>query len=99
MRPSRSQELQQLEVVAGNGLLHRRAFLTGGAAFAAAVTGYTLSDTAAAQQLVDQPWSKGRGIGRAGLRHARRRSKKTSCARCAILEASRARSTDGRRTT
>ena len=61
MRPSRSQELQQLEVVAGNGLLHRRAFLTGGAAFAAAVTGYTLSDTAAAQQLVDQPWSKGRG--------------------------------------
>ena len=54
--------MSSIEVVAGNGLLHRRAFLTGGATFAAAVTGYTLSDTAAAQQLVDQPWSKGRGV-------------------------------------
>ncbi|MGH9255918.1 MAG: sulfite dehydrogenase [Vicinamibacterales bacterium] len=54
--------MKDLEVVAGNGLLHRRAFLTGGAAFAAAVTGYTLSDTAAAQQLADPPWSKGRGV-------------------------------------
>jgi sulfane dehydrogenase subunit SoxC len=54
--------MSSIEVVAGNGLLHRRAFLTGGAAFATAVTGYTLSDTAAAQQLVDQPWSKGRGV-------------------------------------
>ena len=53
---------QDLEAVAGNGLLHRRVFLTGGAAFAAAVTGYTLSDTAAAQQLPDDPWSKGRGV-------------------------------------
>jgi sulfane dehydrogenase subunit SoxC len=56
------QQSQDLEVMAGNGLLHRRAFLTGGAAFAAAVTGYTLSDTAAAQQLTDAPWSKGRGV-------------------------------------
>jgi len=54
--------VKDLEVVAGNGLLHRRAFLTGGTAFAAAVTGYTLSETAAAQQLVDPPWSKGRGV-------------------------------------
>jgi sulfane dehydrogenase subunit SoxC len=55
--------MSSIEVVAGNGLLHRRAFLTrGGGAFAAAVTGYTLSDTAAAQQLVDPPWSKGRGV-------------------------------------
>jgi sulfane dehydrogenase subunit SoxC len=54
--------MSSIEVVAGNGLLHRRAFLTRGGAFAAAVTGYTLSDTAAAQQLVDQPWSKGRGV-------------------------------------
>ena len=54
--------MKDLEVVAGNGLLHRRAFLTGGTAFAAAVTGYTLSETAAAQQLVDPPWSKGRGV-------------------------------------
>ncbi len=28
-------------VIAGNGLLDRRAFLSGGAAFAAAITGYT----------------------------------------------------------
>jgi sulfane dehydrogenase subunit SoxC len=50
------------EVAAGNGLLHRRAFLTGGAALATAFTGYALSDTAAAQQLTDDPWSKTRGI-------------------------------------
>src|SRR5215510_14384410 len=49
--------LDSLEVAAGNGLLHRRAFLTSGAALAAAITGYTLSDTAAAQQLTDAPWS------------------------------------------
>src|SRR5215510_12473428 len=49
--------LDSLEVAAGNGLLHRRAFLTSGAALAAAMTGYTLSDTAAAQQLADAPWS------------------------------------------
>src|SRR5438094_422638 len=36
------QELERLEVIAGNGLLGRRAFLRGGAAFAAAVTGYTV---------------------------------------------------------
>jgi len=53
--------MKNLEIVAGNGLLHRRAFLTGGAALAAAVTGYTLSEDAAAQQLTDAPWSKGRG--------------------------------------
>jgi len=59
-RPSR--ELQPLEAVAGNGLLHRRAFLSGGAAFAAAVTGYTLSDTAAAQGLADEPSSRKAGV-------------------------------------
>jgi sulfane dehydrogenase subunit SoxC len=53
--------MKDLEVVAGNGLLHRRVFLTGGAAFAAAVTGYRLSETAAAQQLADPQWSKTRG--------------------------------------
>jgi sulfane dehydrogenase subunit SoxC len=47
--------------VARNGLLHRRAFLGGGAALAAAVTGYTLTDTAAAQQLAEPPWSKAKG--------------------------------------
>jgi sulfane dehydrogenase subunit SoxC len=54
--------MSSIEVVAGNGLLDRRAFLTRGGAFAGAITGYALSDTAAAQQLVDQPWSKGRGV-------------------------------------
>jgi len=49
--------LDSLEIAAGNGLLHRRAFLTSGAALAAAMTGYTLSETAAAQQLTDAPWS------------------------------------------
>ena len=49
--------MEDLEVVAGNGLLHRRAFLQGGAAFAAAMTGYMLSDSVAAQQLADDPWS------------------------------------------
>ena len=49
--------MEELEVVAGNGLLHRRAFLRGGAAFAAAMTGYTLSDSLAAQQLADDAWS------------------------------------------
>ena len=47
--------------VAGNGLLHRRAFLRGGGALAAAITGYTLSDTASAQQLTDAPWSRTKG--------------------------------------
>ncbi|OLC41597.1 MAG: hypothetical protein AUH43_24270, partial [Acidobacteria bacterium 13_1_40CM_65_14] len=50
---------QDLEIVAGNGLLDRRAFLRG-AAFAAAMTGYTLSDSAA-EQLADDPWSKKAG--------------------------------------
>src|SRR5262247_4719173 len=49
--------LDSLEIAAANGLLHRRVFLTSGAALAAAITGYTLSDTAAAQQLTDAPWS------------------------------------------
>lgn len=59
-RPTR--ELQNLEVVAGNGLLHRRAFLTGGAALAAAVTGYTLGETLEAQGLTDGPWSRKAGM-------------------------------------
>src|SRR5207253_2189687 len=54
--------LDTLEIAAGNGLLHRRAFLTSGAALAAAMTGYTLSDTASAQQLADAPWSTKAGI-------------------------------------
>jgi len=45
-------------VVAGNGLLDRRAFLSGGATFAAALTGYSLVKSAAAEPLTDDPWSK-----------------------------------------
>ena len=62
MPSSRSKRRHQdLEAVAGNGLLDRRALLRGGAAFAAAMTGYVLSDSASAQQLVDDPWSAGAG--------------------------------------
>jgi sulfane dehydrogenase subunit SoxC len=49
---------EALEVVAGNGLLDRRAFLRGGAAFAAVVSGYTLTKSAAAEPLADDPWSR-----------------------------------------
>jgi sulfane dehydrogenase subunit SoxC len=52
---------EDLEVAAGNGLLDRRAFFKGGAAFAAAMTGYALTDSAAAQQLADDSWSTGAG--------------------------------------
>jgi sulfane dehydrogenase subunit SoxC len=62
MPNSRStRQREDLEIVARNGLLDRRAFFKGGAAFAAAMTGYTLSDSAAAQQLADDPWSAGAG--------------------------------------
>src|SRR6266436_3338234 len=50
--------MDKFEVVAGNGLLHRRAFLRGSSAFAAAVTGYALSRTATAAPLADAPWSR-----------------------------------------
>ena len=49
---------EELGVVAGNGLLDRRAFLRGGAALAAAMTGYTLAKPAAAEPLADDSWSK-----------------------------------------
>ena len=54
--------MKNLEIVAGNGLLHRRAFLAGGAALAAAMGGYTLSDSVAAQQLADEAWSLKPGV-------------------------------------
>jgi sulfane dehydrogenase subunit SoxC len=53
--------MKDLDVVAGNGLLHRRVFLTGGGALAAAFTGYRLSESVAAQQLADDPWSRKAG--------------------------------------
>src|SRR5262245_15273639 len=54
-------EREKLEVVAGNGLLDRRAFLRGGAALAAAITGYALVDAASAEPLADDPWSTAPG--------------------------------------
>ncbi len=48
-------------VVAGNGLLDRRTFLRGGAAFAATLTGYGVARSAAAEPLVDAPWSRETG--------------------------------------
>jgi len=50
-------ELQRLEPVAGNGLLHRRAFLRGGATLAGAMSAYRLVPSASAQKLADDPWS------------------------------------------
>jgi len=41
----------------GKRLLDRRAFLRGGAAFAAAATGYTVARSAGAAPLADDPWS------------------------------------------
>ena len=51
-------EWEKPEVVGGNGLLDRRAFLRGGAALAAAMTGYTLVESASAEPLADDSWSK-----------------------------------------
>ncbi|HZF23321.1 MAG TPA: sulfite dehydrogenase, partial [Burkholderiales bacterium] len=53
--------MKSLVAVAGNGLLDRRAFLRGGAALAAAMTGYTLAGSAAAAPLADDPWSRAPG--------------------------------------
>src|SRR5439155_1367302 len=53
--------MKNLVAVAGNGLLDRRAFLRGGAALAAAMTGYTLARPAAAAPLADDPWSSAPG--------------------------------------
>jgi sulfane dehydrogenase subunit SoxC len=61
MARHRPQEWKTERAVAGNGLLHRRAFLKGGAAVAAAMTGYALGDSVAAQQLTDDPWSAAAG--------------------------------------
>ena len=54
--------MDDIEVVAGNGMLHRRLFLRGGAALAAAMTGYTLSEAVAAQQVTDAAWSRRPGL-------------------------------------
>ena len=56
------QTWEDLEAVAGNGLLDRRAFLRGGAAVAAAVTGYALAGPAKAEPLIDEPSSLVPGV-------------------------------------
>lgn len=59
---------EQLEQVAGNGLLHRRLFLTGGAAMAAAAgTGLMTARPAAAQAPLEVPeWMKAPGAAMSG---------------------------------
>ena len=55
----RKQSKQELiTVVAANGLLDRRAFLRGGAAFAAGLSGYAMAKSAVAEPLADDPWSR-----------------------------------------
>src|SRR5436190_12363898 len=49
---------KDLEGAAGNGLLDRRAFLRGGAAFAAVITSYSMAESVSAEPLADDPWSK-----------------------------------------
>src|SRR5271165_6985300 len=58
MQPRRNPLLGDLEFVAGNGLLHRRLFLTGGAALAATMSSYGLRDTAFADPIPVEPWMK-----------------------------------------
>ena len=55
-----------LDTVAGNGLLHRRMFLTAGTAAAAAVAGAALPNPAAADALPVEPWMKLPGSGFVG---------------------------------
>jgi len=50
---------RDLQPAAANGLFDRRAFFKGGAALAAALTGYSVSAAAADQKLTDPPWMVG----------------------------------------
>jgi sulfane dehydrogenase subunit SoxC len=57
IRSTKSNAQRNLEYVAGNGLLHRRALLRGGAAFAGALgTGAVLATAAAAEPLAEPDW-------------------------------------------
>ena len=56
----------ELDTVAGNGLLHRRMFLTVGTAAAAAVAGAALPNPAAAEGLPVETWMKLPGSGFVG---------------------------------
>src|SRR6266404_5395380 len=52
------EELKDMQAAARNGLFDRRAFLRGGAAFAAAITSYSMAKSAFAEPFADDPWSK-----------------------------------------
>ena len=65
-----------LDIVAGNGLIHRRMFLTAGTAAAAAVASSALPNPAAADALPVEPWMKLPGSGFVGYGH--RNTKKRS---------------------
>src|SRR5882724_8227635 len=52
------EELKDVQAAARNGLLDRRAFLRGGAAFAAAITSYSMAKSALAEPFADDPWSQ-----------------------------------------
>ena len=70
-----------LEEVAGNGLLHRRALLGGGIAFAGALASGAASTGAAAEPLQEPEWSLEPGDVTAGAADSRRASKPRWCAR------------------
>jgi sulfane dehydrogenase subunit SoxC len=55
-----------LDIVAGNGLIHRRMFLRAGTAAAAAVASAALANPAAADALPVEPWMKLPGSGFVG---------------------------------
>jgi sulfane dehydrogenase subunit SoxC len=60
--PKRRASSPQIEQVAGNGLLNRRALLRGGAAVAGAMTSGGALTGAAAEPLQNDPWSLERGL-------------------------------------
>jgi sulfane dehydrogenase subunit SoxC len=68
---------KDLEAAAGNGLLDRRAFLRGGAAFAAAMTGYSMVKSASAEPLADDPWSRVPGANSPAYEKRSRHEEKT----------------------
>ncbi|HMH17745.1 MAG TPA: sulfite dehydrogenase [Burkholderiales bacterium] len=61
MEPDAKQGWDGVQAVAGNGLLHRRAFLKSGAAVAGAMMGYSFVRPATAEPLAEEPWSLGVG--------------------------------------
>ena len=85
------EELKDVQAAAGNGLFDRRAFLRGGAAFAAAITSYSMTKSASAEPLADDPWSKVPALGARPMKSVRATRKKSS-ALSATPKVSRARS-------